>query len=911
MRSEQIKLYNIAECNLYSKDVNSKFKIPNIQRGLVWKSMQMELLWDSILRGFPIGSMLVLDKEGNGEGDILDGQQRANAIITGFNKNEILGDKSPTNILWIDLNYKVSESDKERRKYGIRLTNASHPWGYDENGNKLSANNRRDSLRKALGEDYSHRKKSDWDIRQFVPHFFSKKPGFLPIPLAFLVSAAKDKDISNSDSIKDFKETVASDINEFSRYSTQWKELYERDVLAFINNQANEEFLRSFFELNNYCIVFNFVDNNDDIEILFNRVNSRGTQMTNAELAYATIKHYGAMLCNCPDIGQIIKEKSKGIMLEQNLAQILFRYCFSDSNKISGEINASKIREKALLDESEKDSDIGIINLRKMFSGDSRTLDNIIKRTKEILLTSPDVDCGLPNFLLAEIATKNPNLIILLFCIIEKQKHLKDRFVQAIVFYLYCFSVNNEPVRLLFEKVSGCDNIKEETIIDILRDSISREWCYPIISSFKDFPALNEAELSDSWNIDKYSDAEGFSVFKLLFTYGTYQGLFMLKFAQRRFYKEVFGDYNPSNKEHWDEINRPWDHDHIIPQNWISNGIWNNCQKAWINSIGNIADIPYEENRSKSDEANLNYYTYITNHYDDYHMLYFEKDSELQNIDRQSFEQGSGSIQFLRITKKRFINITTEFLSLFDILLTREGLSPMQLARKDYLVYLKEKVLMDYRFYYRGSNGKEILAKELDFNFWQKPWISLIKDCGDKWCHAISIYGMREHGMSSFMLERGERNMSMDSTSDIWWKEGTYFSRELPLFDGEDINPAAIIFVDGAHYYNCKNNIYEGFETDSSSFISFKITIEEVEIKAIIYTYYSSCYCSIRSINDRVKLPSKVLAYFNEEKGFKWRNNDVSIDCLLLRRDAGIRKNCDAFSEIMVELNKLKEEISE
>ena len=82
MKTSSVRLYDIAECNLYNKDVNSKFKIPNIQRGLVWKSIQMELLWDSILRGFPIGSMLVLDRKGNGGGDILDGQQRANAIIT-------------------------------------------------------------------------------------------------------------------------------------------------------------------------------------------------------------------------------------------------------------------------------------------------------------------------------------------------------------------------------------------------------------------------------------------------------------------------------------------------------------------------------------------------------------------------------------------------------------------------------------------------------------------------------------------------------------------------------------------------------------------------------------------------------------------------------------------------------------
>ena len=35
---------------------DSEVKIPAIQRGLVWKPHQVELLWDSILRKFPIGA---------------------------------------------------------------------------------------------------------------------------------------------------------------------------------------------------------------------------------------------------------------------------------------------------------------------------------------------------------------------------------------------------------------------------------------------------------------------------------------------------------------------------------------------------------------------------------------------------------------------------------------------------------------------------------------------------------------------------------------------------------------------------------------------------------------------------------------------------------------------------------------
>ena len=74
--------------------------IPSIQRGAVWNAGQVELLWDSIFRGFPIGSLVVCQKlttqkthsgkygSGWDEEDftrhLLDGQQRCNAIALGF-----------------------------------------------------------------------------------------------------------------------------------------------------------------------------------------------------------------------------------------------------------------------------------------------------------------------------------------------------------------------------------------------------------------------------------------------------------------------------------------------------------------------------------------------------------------------------------------------------------------------------------------------------------------------------------------------------------------------------------------------------------------------------------------------------------------------------------------------------------
>ena len=61
--------------------------IPRLQRGLVWNAGQIEMLWDSLLRGFPVGSLVVCQRIlGQDDGDdesishhLVDGQQRAHA----------------------------------------------------------------------------------------------------------------------------------------------------------------------------------------------------------------------------------------------------------------------------------------------------------------------------------------------------------------------------------------------------------------------------------------------------------------------------------------------------------------------------------------------------------------------------------------------------------------------------------------------------------------------------------------------------------------------------------------------------------------------------------------------------------------------------------------------------------------
>ncbi|MGC8552539.1 MAG: DUF262 domain-containing protein [Phycisphaerae bacterium] len=83
-RADSVSLAEIAEWQLDPRKAMLKVGLPKLQRGFVWKPSKVINLWDSILRGFPIGSLL-LSKIGDIDSSqvksdqywLLDGQQRA------------------------------------------------------------------------------------------------------------------------------------------------------------------------------------------------------------------------------------------------------------------------------------------------------------------------------------------------------------------------------------------------------------------------------------------------------------------------------------------------------------------------------------------------------------------------------------------------------------------------------------------------------------------------------------------------------------------------------------------------------------------------------------------------------------------------------------------------------------------
>lgn len=144
-----IYLHPVTIAALFNRDYIS---IPAVQRGKVWNATRVEVLWDSIMRGIPIGSFVI--KSGKKKWELLDGQQRVNAISLGFQSLHGLEELNRAeSILWIDLmpNKKNEINKNSNRKYFFRVTTLAHPWGYHFSNNEtrndpLDSQEKRDAV---------------------------------------------------------------------------------------------------------------------------------------------------------------------------------------------------------------------------------------------------------------------------------------------------------------------------------------------------------------------------------------------------------------------------------------------------------------------------------------------------------------------------------------------------------------------------------------------------------------------------------------------------------------------------------------------------------------------------------------------------------------------------------------------
>ena len=611
---------------------NTDVELPGLQRGLVWSPKQVELLWDSILRNFPIGGF-VLSENNDGKYYLMDGQQRFNSIQTGF----IQPDNNSESVLWIDIKYK--KTNNSTRTYLIKATTKIHPWGFnnDDVSSVLKTNEKRDALTE-FNMDGKNIFKDKITLMETYP-----VKAELPIPLAYLLNAPLDSDSTFSNYI----------LKKLEKLSPVWKKKIEWENKQIEIKQDLEKqyypIIKKLLIDDSYTVPFSLLPSaaienetqtlteQTNLEVLFTRLNTGGTPISRGDLQYSAIKAYWG-----DEFKTKIDMLAKDRMSPQTLALLLIRLALTmrspNSEKFVNTPTIRQIRDFAKEPETKKYIEDFIF----------KNSDSIIKKVDNAL-------SELPQYLIMKIIYERADLYLLFMYLIFENIDIQKYKIINLLLLLYWFSKDanccnaciNTIYKTINEQKIGQDfesdfSSLRKVVLNLLREEKTKyvfsptEWKQYFKPETLEYPKVG-TQIEIFW--------QEISDFRRTDT--------MLIFAEKEFLIEHYPNYIPASIKDWDKTNRPWDYDHIIPQVWSAYRSKGEPYKAivdyWLWRTGNFAAIPFEINRSKNAYSEYSFYE------EKAEQLLFSK--EVENVTIDLIRNKDQAIIFAKETFERTIRV--------------------------------------------------------------------------------------------------------------------------------------------------------------------------------------------------------------------------------------------------------------
>ena len=622
------KLNEIAnwQLNEHISDVG----LPALQRGYVWKAKQVETLWDSLLRGFPIGSFLISENEIQGlKSDLLDGQQRATAIAMGyynpwntdshpkFFSNKFKNIEKTVPILWLDIGIKedIGNGEKSDFLFFTRLITQSHPWGYNSNGEKLNLSNRRNAK-----NEFDNNLKNLKIENEKYPYFTLKLVypwvAEFPIPLVFLIEAISE-DVENWEKI--LLEKCSMHLNHIKLKNFKSDEDYITKLKEVLTDETNSNKIKtSILQLNATLIPIITLESkhllvesnkaSDDNSTLFIRINTLGTSLGGEELIYSIFKTV------FPKSKELVEDAGAGFINPSRLivlisrivlTKIEFEKFFNVDAKIPKQPNLKQFKEKL------KDDEGLFFEGLKIFTDDTKPqIKLLFSKLKRILIGEKEFQLPIP--LAIEISKGNPDILFILLYWLDKTNINLELILQneklhkKILAFITAVSWFGTDTSLLIEKLSKNkafingeaafweNNFNESTLIT---ENTNQKWM-TILPKPNYLRNLIERKITESWELIFKEKKEEKQLFVDFFKKLNRQYLILL-FTQRKYLNERFVELQ------WDtileDINSPYDWDHIYPDSWWAYNIpnLNPITKEWRSSIGNFRVLALEDNRSE------------------------------------------------------------------------------------------------------------------------------------------------------------------------------------------------------------------------------------------------------------------------------------------------------------------------
>lgn len=632
--TETVPLHEIANKKIKLNEREVTLDIPAFQRGLVWNPAQVEALWDSIMRGIPIGCITLIKYAGRtaastddskAEYGIFDGQQRQNALMLGFNNPFNTGKGEVSSILWLDLAPKESSSI---RRYFLYVTTEGQPWGYkmDDSGMevasaRLSTSERCAALKEAGAESHAFSKPACTAMWPYKAQF--------PVPLSVLLESVKD-----TDNVKSFKEKLVEALGAYKDYAW-YKHLGRKNQEGSVETMVRNMDLQSIFDGLKYALDTRVVviispqefdkegvhgdeSAESDIAVFFSRLNRGGSVPPVEEVNYSVLKSIVPSL-------KVLDTLAGDLMQPARLATIAMRlylteHSLGQSSK-EGQWRGNVSKKDVIKLAACKD-------FEEFVTKDSEGhFQSRVQKLLGELKYQEKKQMGMPPYVLSTFIRKFPDMFLLFLTMKEKACSpegcsafmLMGTYGQGIS-YKDAYESSKSGIYQLIHDLAVKGQLLVPPPVEV----------YAHMEAVVHDTGKSASErlqlLDQAWNPEMYKSAVDH-----VWRWHESSTRMLLLYACRRYLCSKFQNYNPAAAV-WKEDNCPWDYDHIFPQSWVIQGRGNAQGKCHsyvselINSLGNIAPVPFSFNRSKNDGAPYDSMNRYTNEVEDDISLFADVD---------------------------------------------------------------------------------------------------------------------------------------------------------------------------------------------------------------------------------------------------------------------------------------------
>lgn len=415
--------------SVQGKEFPIQLSMPPIQRGFVWKPKQIQDLWDSLLRGMPIGSIL-LNQYNVGEKvanlatekrkvqssatrgyHLMDGQQRTLSMLLGFMSGAQSGRR-----LWIDL----GEDGKNGCAFQLRVTTESQPFGFTPDGTRLSIHDKR-AAREIFDEAHSVKKSSKQLFEEAVrPYKANKNSQFLFELDTLWNEVEKREDVFLAHIKGDYSKFTEADLKRIEKF---------RQGLVNVKNQwlalikIPDSHIQTNAELED--------PSHDYLTMLFDRISSGGTRLSPSDLLFSMIKQSWPEAHN---LVSDIHEEVGSMMQPTDIVMTAYRLASLRAGITDDPQPNARSFHKNLNVLLGSDSAKG--ELRNLIESDGLT--NAFVALKGLLIHKNDH--GLPEAIFPYLDV--PLLQVLLFWIMKNpglvQETNRDEIIRFVLFWLVC-----------------------------------------------------------------------------------------------------------------------------------------------------------------------------------------------------------------------------------------------------------------------------------------------------------------------------------------------------------------------------------------------------------------------------------------------------------------------------------------